>query len=639
MKPPLHERSQSPENFSIESSPGGDLGDSAVGDKRKRERERERERDGAIGSVIYEDMNNLRGSRDSNKGKRNKVDNDVSRAASAFFENPWLLRSMVLAERLDDSKPEVVNAQEAVVFSHAFGLEEVFATCQMAVTVSEHNIAEGEGEGEGEENDPLDPDGDPDLGDSTPGDRDRDRDRERDNLTNPPEDYLRLQARMELKVPLSFMAAFVQIKGSEWDQSSLIAKTLGRVHRGKYCHNMNRLLFDFVFTPQEVAGPAVNGGEGGGGVGVGSAMAVAATATDSNATTASSSSSSSSSSSVLVNSHGDKCDRHADGQDQDQGQGQDLRDSDSYYDPKDDFRDVQESSSSSSRTGLGNSATSKDTPHSDRDTEMEMDKDKDSPPMSPDITQSTPAVDARVPDTDLPDPLPVHTPIYSEGERWLLSAVKTAGPGGLTLDAVRAMYARKSARVKKNSGTGSSTSSSSSSSSNSSSSSSQEDVSSKTSDDFIQMGKKLASRNDIILDLGYGFHDLGLHCIETVEKNPVHFVHSSFSYLYYVSTGPDLFPGEGSCPWVSVGGTRNELFYRMLRSKVAGILSIRPGSSLRSLHAGFPQLSLAHLSVLVSTMAQEGLVVSRAPPVSTLLLGPFAKQSVCVPKNGYYLRL
>jgi hypothetical protein len=77
----------------------------------------------------------------------------------------------------------------------------------------------------------------------------------------------------------------------------------------------------------------------------------------------------------------------------------------------------------------------------------------------------------------------------------------------------------------------------------------------------------------------------------------------------------------------------------MLRSKVAGILSIRPGSSLRSLHAGFPQLSLSHLSVLVSTMAQEGLVVSRVPPVSTLLSGPFAKQSVCVPAIGYYLRL
>jgi hypothetical protein len=614
VKPPLNDKFHNSDGASGENSPRLHQADSTLGDKRKREMERERE--GVIESVISEDANIL--NTKDKRGKRTKVDNDVSRAASAFFENPWLLRSMVLAERLDDSKPEVVNAQEAVVFSHAFGLEEVFATCQMAVTVSEHSVAEGEGEGEGEENDPLDVDGDHDQGDSTPGDRDRDRDRERDrerdNLADPPEDFLRLQARLELKVPLSFMAAFVQIKASEWDQTSVITKTLGRVHRGKYCHNMNRLLFDFTITPKEVPGPVVTGS------GSGMGVAVAATVTDSSVAVCESSSSSRAS----VNSHGDRSDSPREGTDLDH------QDSDSYYDPKDDFRDIeQDSSSSSNGHSNSNSSTSKEVPSDDTPS-----RDGDNPPISTDTTQGTPAADAEVPDTDLPDPSPVPVPVYSEGERWLLSAVKSAGPGGLTLDAVGAMHARKMARGKKNSVISGSSSSSSGSSSNS-----QEEVSSMTSDDFIQMGKNLASRNEIILDLGFGFHDTGLHCIETVEKSPVHFVHFSFSNLYYVPTGPDLFPGEGSCPWVSVGGTRNELFYRMLRSKVAGILSIRPGSSLRSLHAGFPQLSLSHLSVLVSTMAQEGLVVSRAPPVSTLLSGPFAKQSVCVPAIGYYLRL
>jgi transposase len=609
VKPPLTDRFHNSDGLSGENSPRLEHANGAVRDKRKREVE------GVMGSVTSDDANNL-STKDDNKGKRSKVDNDESRAASAFFENPWLLRSMVLAERLDDSKPEVVNAQEAVVFSHAFGLEEVFATCQMAVTVSEHSVAEGEGEGEGEENDALDADGDHDQGDATPGDRDRDR--EGDNLTEPPEDFLRLQARLELKAPLSFMAAFVQMRASEWDQSSVITKSLGRVHRGKYCHNMNRLLFDFTITPKEVPGPAIAGS--------GMAAAGAATVAVSSLGVCESSSS----------RHGDKSDSPAEGADQDPND----QVSESYYDPKEDFRDIGQesscssssSSSSSSSNAHGTSSTSQDAPSEDTSSQN---RDGDRPPISTDTTQSTSVADADVPDTEAPTEVPDHStvsvPLYSEGERWLLSAVKSAGPGGLTLDSVGAILARRIARGRKNSVV--------SASGSSSSSSSLQDISSMTSDDFIQMGKKLASRNDIILDLGYGFHDTGLHCIETVEKNPVHFVHSSFSNLYYVPTGPDLFPGEGACPWVSVGGTRNELFYRMLRSKVAGILSIRPGSSLRSLHAGFPQLSLSHLSVLVSTMAQEGLLVARAPPVCTLLSGPFAKRSVCVPAIGYYLRL
>ena len=164
------------------------------------------------------------------------------------------------------------------------------------------------------------------------------------------------------------------------------------------------------------------------------------------------------------------------------------------------------------------------------------------------------------------------------------------------------------------------------------------DLSKAAKEEIMLAGKELVKKKEIIMDKGDGFQDSGLHCIESFEMNPIHFVHSSFSSLYSVKTSSTLFPGEGSCPWILIGGKRNELLYRMLRAKVSSTLSQRPGSSLKSIHAGFPQLSLNQINILVSTMAREGLIYARKPLTSTRLTSPFQTKGTQASTMGYYLQ-
>ena len=174
--------------------------------------------------------------------------------------NPWLYRSILLAELQDESKIDAVNVQEAVMYSHAFATEGVFSSGDITVAVSDFSLTAGALENDAEEKDD-------DQGESLPGERPADGE--------PPEDFLRLQARIELTVPLSYKRAFSSIRSGSSSSSSphsssssadkevpeKITKSLCQVHTGKYCLNLNRLHFEVKFIPTDNCNDSNTGSE------------------------------------------------------------------------------------------------------------------------------------------------------------------------------------------------------------------------------------------------------------------------------------------------------------------------------------------------------------------------------------------
>ena len=211
-----------------------------------------------------------------------------------------------------------------------------------------------------------------------------------------------------------------------------------------------------------------------------------------------------------------------------------------------------------------------------------------------------------------------------EVEKWMSEKIRAAGAGGISLDFLKEVYDEEFSDV---------------SSGRSNSRSSGSTLAVRTEAELLAIGEMLAKKNQIIVDRGSGFNETKLRCIETIERHPVHFVDFAFSDLYVLKTSPAVYPEEGSCPWLTVAGHRNELFYRMLRSKVASILSQRPGSTLGAIHAAFPQMSLDQTNILLCTMAKENFVFARIAASSCVLSSPFQKISTSVPCVGYFLRL
>ena len=209
-----------------------------------------------------------------------------------------------------------------------------------------------------------------------------------------------------------------------------------------------------------------------------------------------------------------------------------------------------------------------------------------------------------------------------EVEIWMSEKIRAAGAGGISLDFLKEVYDEESTDVRSGSGH-----------------SSGRTLPVRTEVELLVIGEMLAKKKKIIMDSGSGFNEIKLKCIETTEKHPIHFVDIAFSDLYVLKTSPGIHPEEGSCPWLTVAGNRNELFYRMLRSKVASILSQRPGSSLAAIHAAFPQMTLDQTKILLSTMAKENFVFARIAASSCVLSSPFQKISTTTPTVGYFLRL
>ena len=458
--------------------------------------------------------------------------------------NPWLYRSILLAELQDESKIDAVNVQEAVMYSHAFASEGVFSTGDITVAVSDFSLTAGALENDADEKDD-------DQGESLPGERPADGE--------PPEDFLRLQARIELIVPLSYKKAFSSIRSgssslshsssssADREAPEKITKSLCQVHTGKYCLNLNRLHFDVKFIPTEDYNDSNAGREN-------PLLNIMTTMERANGGAS-----------------------HSDGK----------------------CTDVTDDAAST--------ITEKEkTSHADK-------------------RQRTIASD---PSSSVPAPMPDAPPLSAMAV-WMRQRIEASGPAGVSLDALLQLH----------------TCHTSSTSDNAIITADDDTVSvpvghaADTARDRIMLGgRELVKRKEIIMDSGDGFQDSGLHCIEPFDKQAVHFVHSSFSSLYSVKTSSTLFPGEGSCPWILIGGKRNELFYRMLRAKVSSTLSQRPGSSLKSIHAGFPQLSLNQVNILISTMAREGLIYPRKPLTSTRLAGPFQTESTHASTIGYFLQ-
>jgi hypothetical protein len=453
--------------------------------------------------------------------------------------NPWLYRSILLAELQDESKIDAVNVQEAVMYSHAFATEGVFSSGDITVAVSDFSLTAGALENDAEEKDD-------DQGESLPGERPADGE--------PPEDFLRLQARIELIVPLSYKKAFSSIRSgfsssSHSSSSSAdrevpekITKSLCQVHTGKYCLNLNRLHFEVKFIPTEDCNDSNTGREN-------PLLNIMTTMERTNGGAS-----------------------HSDGK----------------------CTDVTDEISSTI---------------AEKDKATHTDKKQRN--------------NASDPSSSLPMP---DAPPLSGMAVWMRQRIEASGPAGISLDALLQLINDRT--------------------SNTSDHAADEDTVSFSEghatdtarDRVMSAGRVLVKRKEIIMDSGDGFQDSGLHCIEPFEKQAVHFVHSSFSSLYSVRTSSSLFPGEGSCPWVLIGGKRNELFYRMLRAKVSSTLSQRPGSSLKSIHAGFPQLSLNQVNILISTMAREGLIYPRKPLTSTRLASPFQTKSTHASTMGYFLQ-
>ena len=485
----------------------------------------------------------------------------------SILENPWLLRALIQSERMEDSKVDAVNINEAVLLSHAFGLEKVFGSGDMSVTISEFSNIYGE-EGGDDENYPQeekDPEYDidpylPSGTDSTPCQ----------------------QVKLDLSIPIMYMDSYLDMKsvssahGHRPPES--IHKSLHRVHQGHYCSNMNRLQFDFKILPTLIA-----------------------------------------------------------------------------MDSAENIPEESQELSAAAAAAAAKNVLEQDTTTTIDLSDVFVDEDK-------------------------------------EVEKWTRDKIRAAGAGGISLDFLKALYDEESRCASESSSSNSSSSSSgdnsnsctlpggeaddnsssssisntSSSSDNSNSNSTSINISSieiggnsnnsvsvsvsvsscinrctkvPTEADLLAIGKMLARKKKIIMDSGSGFNEISLRCIETTEKHPIHFVDSSFSHLYVLETSPTIYPEEGSCPWVSVTGHRNELFYRMLRSKVASILSQRPGSSLTAIHAAFPQINVDQMSLLLSTMAKEKILFAQAAVSSRVLSSPFQRRSTSTPSVGYFLHL
>lgn len=552
-------------------------------------------------------------------------------------ENPWLLRSIVLAERVDDSRAEAVNVQEAVMFTHAFGMETMFDKCEVAITVSEPSAAEGEAGREAEKN------GGGDEADPTDTEE-TDRDTGDGPSDDPPEEGLRLRARIEMTMPISYVKAFSLIKGmGDQDMPLQRIKSLAAVHLGNYCSHLNRLQFDLTLQPVEVQASSSDKSHREGQINAPSGSTMTHSNSDHSNDTSSSTpakSRTSESTSVSIDNS--------------------VKLTESNHD-----------------SGTASDSTLKGNDEGSAIVEMECDdapNDNVRSAVNVDVEAGGRAVEEA---TDSR----ATSPPYSAVESWMLHMVKAAGSEGMSLDELQQAYLKRNigevstsdCAITNNSSTSASSSSGSDRGSGSASGSGSgghsgsggggggggggenetDDVSTSeripdpdsedsedSSPDFECVGAVLKAAGEIVVDNGYGFMDISAHCVEPFEKHDIHFVHSEHARLYILQTDSTLFPGEGFCPWVSVDGNRNELFYRMLRAKVASVLSQRPGTSLKALFAGFPQLTLNQVNVLVSTMAREGLLYARTPNVSSRKSGPFQSSMPShAPVTGYYLRL
>ena len=548
-------------------------------------------------------------------------------------ENPWLLRSIVLAERVDDSRAEAVNVQEAVMFTHAFGMETMFDKCEVAITVTEPSAAEGEAGREAEKN------GGGDEADPTDTEE-TDRDTGDGPSDDPPEEGLRLRARIEMTMPISYVKAFSLIKGiGAQDVPLQRIKSLAAVHLGNYCSHLNRLQFDLTLQPVEVQASSSNKSHREGQINA----LWGSTITDSNSDHSNDTSSSTPAKSKASDSTSVSIDNS-------------VKLAESNHD-----------------SGTASDSTLKD--NDEGSVEMECDdtpNDNVRSAVEVDVDAGGRAVEEATDSRATPPP-------YSAVESWMLHMVKAAGSEGMSLDELQQAYLKRNigemstndCAITNNSSTSASSSSGRGSDGGSGSASGSgghsgsggggggggenetDDVSASkripdpdpedsedNNPDFECVGAVLKAAGEIVVDNGYGFMDISAHCVEPFEKHDIHFVHSEHARLYILKTDSTLFPGEGFCPWVSVDGNRNELFYRMLRAKVASVLSQRPGTSLKALFAGFPQLTLNQVNVLVSTMAREGLLYARTPTVSSRKSGPFQSSMPShAPVTGYYLRL
>ena len=455
-------------------------------------------------------------------------------------ENPWLLRSLLLADKIEDSKVDAVSVTEAVLFSHAFGLESSFDKGLMSVTISEY--VDTQDEGDSGENDPQDNEKDPDDDENYPN--------------KEPDDSLKLQARLELSAPIHYLEKFLDRRNIQYlEKRTYVQKSLLKVHQGRYCGNLNRLQFDFKFIPTlsddwidaDGQGESDISALGGDALTCGIPMIC-----DSN-------------------SHRDSHTTSA---------------SDTVCNTAS-FTDAVVDIPVDGNSG-GKEVVEKEV---EKKVEKEVEKEVE---------------------TDVNE-------MQSDVVAWLHRTIVAVGASGISLLALHILYENQST-----------------------------ESSSSPTVDVMSVAERLRKRGLILIDYGHGFCTGGsggsggvggLRCIEAMEDHPVHFVDASFASLYVIEPTSDLYPEESSCPWVIMGGTRNELFYRMLRSKVASILSHRPGSSLRALHAGFPQLTFDQLNILVCSMAKENVVFSRVPTSSAILANPFQKRSAQKPHIGYYLRL
>jgi len=90
------------------------------------------------------------------------------------------------------------------------------------------------------------------------------------------------------------------------------------------------------------------------------------------------------------------------------------------------------------------------------------------------------------------------------------------------------------------------------------------------------------------------------------------------------SSGPSSSPSTS--PWVNSDGHRIDTIFKTMREKVLSILMQRPGSSLASVHAFMPFLTLSQTSELLTALKLDGTVYERSVPRvgAHVLTDPFA---------------
>jgi hypothetical protein len=107
---------------------------------------------------------------------------------------------------------------------------------------------------------------------------------------------------------------------------------------------------------------------------------------------------------------------------------------------------------------------------------------------------------------------------------------------------------------------------------------------------------------------------------DSFKDNPL-LVDIKYKMLYSVGGGV-----EGSCPWMTACGERNEEVLGMLKGKVIAHLSSKTKSTIQSIQPALYILSRSQTIILLNLMASQNLVCEIDVPKLTRMSNPFSKQ-------------